>query len=192
MLRVGIDSAVESDGRSVADDLAGLLAEQGSSTTRVSGRHFWRARSLRLEWGYDADAVRRLQVDLEALRRCVLDPLGPGGDRVVVDGLRDPLTDRSLRRPARQLPVGGVLVLDGRFLAREPARSGLDLLVHLVVGGDAVRRRVAEDELPEDPDVVAQAWADYRRQDGPDQAGAVLVRFEHPDRPAILRLSPRG
>ena len=146
----------------------------------MRARDFLRARSIRLEHGRDdPDAFHDLWYDVPALRREVLDPLGPGGDGTWLPRLRDPETDRSVRDGRRAAAPGTVAVVDGRFLLRDDLRDGFDLVVHLDVSPAARRRRVPGDEAAR----VLPAWERYLAAAGPAD---MVVRHDHPGRPALV------
>jgi hypothetical protein len=185
-VRLGVDGPVEADAGRLADDLAAALRDLAVPVGRVRARDFLRPRSLRLEWGRDdADAFLDGWYDEAALCREVLDPLAAAGqDRATtwLPRLRDPVTDRSYRAQPQPAPSGLVLVLDGRFLGRQPLRSRLDLLVLLDVSPSAQARRVPPDEAPR----VLPAWARYLAETDPAASADVVVRHDHPDRPALV------
>jgi hypothetical protein len=154
---------------------------------RVHGEEFLRARSLRLEHGADdPDAFFDGWYDLAALRREVLDPLGPGGSGQWLPGLRDPGTDRPLRRPRVAAPPGTVAVVDGRFLARWDVADALDLLVHLDVSPSARARRVPAAEQAR----VLPAWERYLQWVDPVARAAFVVRADRPSHPALTAERP--
>jgi hypothetical protein len=149
----------------------------------VSARDFLRARSVRLEYGRDdPDAFYDLWYDLPALRREVLDPLGPGGRGSWLPRLRDPETDRSIRTERLAAPAGTVAVIDGRFLLRDDVRTGFDLVVHLSVSPAAIRRRAPTEETAR----LLPAWQRYLDEARPAERADVVAKFDHPDRPAVL------
>ena len=151
---------------------------------RVRGSEFLRARSLRLERGADdPDVFLDGWYDLAALRREVLDPLGDAGSLAWLPGLRDPVTDRPLRRPRRHAPPGTVAVVDAPFLARWEVADAVDLLVHLDVSAAARARRVPTSEHAR----VLPAWERYLEWFDPATTAAFVVRFDRPSRPALLR-----
>jgi hypothetical protein len=159
-----------------------VLTERAVPVARVRTRDFQRGRSVRLEYGHDdPDSVYDLWYDFPALRREVLDALAPGGRHTWLPQLRDPDTDRSVRTPPRPAPPGIVAVVDGRFLAREDVRGGFDLIVHLEVSEAALGRRLP----PEDAQRVKGAWSRYLAEADPAKHADLVVRFDHPDRPAI-------
>jgi len=154
---------------------------------RVRAEDWLRARSLRLEHGpADPDAYYEGWLDVWALRREVLDPLGPGGSGRWTTRLRDPATDRPYREPAAAAVPGLVAVVDGPFLARWELADAFDLVVHLEVTSAAQERRLPE----EDRARVPAAWRRYVEETDPAPrvlaAGGLVVRFDHPDRPALV------
>jgi hypothetical protein len=184
-VRLGIDGPVRQDTADLADAVAARLVAAAIPVARVRAWDFLRARSIRLEHGRDdPDAFYDLWYDLAALRREVLDPLGPDGAGAGrwLPRLRDPDTDRSAREPARLAAPGTVAVVDGRFLLRDDVRPGLDLTVHLLVSPAAQQRRLP----PEETARVIPAWARYLRDARPAEHATVVAKFDHPDRPAVL------
>jgi hypothetical protein len=176
--RLGIDGPVERDTQEFADLVAAALTEQAVPVARVSAGDFLRARSIRFEHGRDdPDACYDLWYDVPALRREVLDAVHERG--TWLPRLRDPQTDRSVRADPRPIAPGGVVVLDGRFLIRDDVRQSLDLTVHLNVSAGARARRVTEP-------AVLGAWQRYLDEVDPEKKAGLVLRFDHPDRPADL------
>jgi hypothetical protein len=97
-------------------------------------------------------------------------------------GLRDPVTDRPLRRPRVCAPPGTVAVVDGMFLARWDVADAVDLLVHLDVSPAARARRVPDDEQAR----VLPAWEHYLQWYAPAAHAAFVVRYDRPSHPALL------
>jgi hypothetical protein len=175
---------VAADAEALADAVAAELDARAVPVARVRGREFLRARSLRLERGADdPDTFFDGWYDLGALRREVLDPLGPEGSLAWLPGLRDPASDRPLRRPRRQAAPGTVAVVDAPFLARWEVADAVDLLVHLDVSPRARARRVE----PSDHARVLPAWERYLDWFDPAASAAFVVRYDRPSHPALLR-----
>jgi hypothetical protein len=182
-VRLGVDGPVSADAADLADAVAAALRDAAVPVARVRAVDFLRARSLRLEYGRDdPDAFHDLWYDVAALRREVLDPLGPGGSGRWLPRLRDPDTDRPFRVPPEDAAPGTVLVLDGRFLLRDDVRGGLDVAVHLDVSPAARDRRLPPDEAAR----VGPAWDRYLAESAPAGRAGLVVRFDHPDRPAVV------
>jgi hypothetical protein len=182
-VRLGIDGPVGADTAALADEVAAVLRAAAVPVARVRADDFLRARSLRLEYGRDdPDAFHDLWYDVGALRREVLEPLGPGGDGAWLPALRDPATDRAVRVARETAVPGTVLVLDGRFLLRTDLRDALDAVAHLDVSPAARLRRLP----PEETARVAPAWERYLTESAPAGHAALMVRFDHPDRPAVM------
>ncbi len=182
-LRLAVEGPVAADAAALADAVTAALRDRAVPVARVRAEEFLRARSLRLEHGdADPDAFFDGWYDLAALRREVLDPLGPGGTMHWLPGLRDPVTDRPLRRPRVAAPAGVVAVVDGRFLARWDIADAVDLLVHLDVTRAARTRRVPPDEHAR----VLPAWERYLQWCDPAATAAFVVRYDRPGHPALV------
>jgi hypothetical protein len=176
--RVAVDGAPAAGTADLADALAQALPALGRPVLRVRAAGFWRPASLRLEYGHeDVDAYYQLWLDTGALRREVLDRLGPGGDGRALPSLRDPATDRSTRAEYVELPPGGVLVLDGPLLLGQGLP--LDLTVHLRLTPAALERRTDPAERWTLP-----AYARYEREVLPEESADVVVRADDPRHPA--------
>jgi hypothetical protein len=181
--RVGVDAAVPEDARVLADLVAGRLREHGRAVLRVSAAGFLRPRSVRLEHGArDPDTGYERWYDHLALRREVLDPLGPDGDLTWLPSLWDAERDRATRAAREPAAAGSVLVVDGTFLLRWETADALDVGVLLLAGDAALARRLPADDVER----VTGAWRRYLEETWPDQRADVVVRAEHPDRPAVV------
>jgi hypothetical protein len=182
-LRLAVEGPAADDAAALADAVAGALADRAVPVARVRSEEFLRARSLRLEHGpADPDAFFDGWYDLAALRREVLDPLGPGGSLRWLPGLRDPRTDRPLRLAAVAALPGTVAVVDGLFLGRWDVADAVDLRVHLDVSPAARARRVRTDEQAR----VLPAWERYLEWCDPAASAAFVVRSDRPSHPALI------
>ncbi|HET9655418.1 MAG TPA: hypothetical protein VFP72_08690 [Kineosporiaceae bacterium] len=181
-VRVAVDGPVTEDARGLAGEIVAAIAAVGRPAAGVHAEDFLRARSLRLEYGTDAEAYYQRWYDLAALRREVLDPVDPDGPGRYLPRLRDPRTDRPYRDPAVAAPPGLVLVVDGRFLADWDLAGAFDLTVLLEVSPAALARRLPDAER----EPVAGAWRRYLDDCDPAGRADLVVRFDHPDRPALV------
>jgi hypothetical protein len=136
---------------------------------------------LRFEHGRtDPDAYYEDWLDESALRRTVLDPLGPGGTGRVLPSLWNPVTDRATRAPFVDLAPGAVLVLSGSFLLR--GGWPFEVSAHLSLGAAALRRRTDPAEhwtLP--------AFARYTDEVAPAGFADLVVRLDDPRSPRPRR-----
>ncbi|MER5641253.1 uridine kinase [Kitasatospora sp. NPDC002227] len=180
-IRVAVDGAPAAAPGRLADALVEPLRLRGRPVLRVSADGFLRPASVRLEHGReDPDAYHDLWLDDGALAREVLDPLEPGGSGRVLPSLRDRVTDRATRAPYRDLPLGGVLVLDGPLLLGR--WLPFDLTVHLTMTPAALARRTEAAEQWTLP-----AFARYDAETEPAAEADLTVRCDDPRHPALVQ-----
>jgi hypothetical protein len=178
-LRVALDGPRCADPHGLADSLVVPLRTLGRDVARIRADVFWRDASLRLEHGRtDVEAFRTEWLDIAALRREVLDPLGPGGSGTYLPSLRDPASNRATRarrRPARQ---GTILILSGELLLGR----GLpfDRTIHL---SQSVAARARQ--MPAEWFWTLPAFDDYDRDVDPVGTADVVIRLDDPRHPAI-------
>ncbi|WP_199442437.1 uridine kinase [Umezawaea beigongshangensis] len=172
--RVLLDGAPAARPGELADALVEPLRARGRPVRRVSARDFLRPASVRLEHGRtDPDSYRDEWLDTGGLLREVLEPLEPGGTGRVLPSLWNAAADRASRAEYVRLPEGGVLLLDGDLLLGRGLPA--ELTVHLRLSPAALERKT-------DPELrwTLPAYAGY------DPEPDVLVRYDHPDRPALV------
>ena len=185
-VRVAVDGHPAAGPEAVADALVDPLRLRGRPAVRAGSGWFLRPASLRLERGRtDPDAHYEDRLDVAALRRELLDPLGAGGTGHYLPTLWDPRTDRATRAPYRAAPPSAVLLLDGSLLLGR----GLpfDLTIHLRLSAAALARRVEEDQRWTLP-----AYERYEQEVDPDGTADVVVRMDDPRHPALLSRLPCG
>ncbi len=179
-LRVIVDGADVTGPGSLADRLVDPLRARGRPVVRVRARDFLRPASLRLEYGrHDPDALLDDSLDLGALTREVLTPLGPGGTGLYLPALWDAELDRSARAHRVPAPDGTVLVLDGALLLGRGLPA--DLTVHLAVRAQTLARLTTPEDAWQLP-----AYARYARESSPEAVADVVVRVDDPRRPGIV------
>lgn len=178
-VRVLLDGAPPAGPGDLADAVAERVRLRGRPALVVRAGDFLRPASVRLELGHtDTDMFLDGWLDDDALRREVLDPMGPEGSGRVLPRLRDPVRDRSHRDEPTDLGPGGVLLLAGsRMLGRGlPA----ELTVHLRMSPDALARL-----LPEGERWTVVAYERYDDERGPEALADMIVMADHPERPAL-------
>lgn len=178
-LRVAVDGHPAAGAAELADALVDPLRLLGRPVLRVDSSWFLRPASVRLERGRtDPDAYYDDRLDVAALRREVLDPLGPDGSGRYLPTFRDPVADRATRAGYEVAPERAVLVLEGTLLLGH----GLpfDLVVHLRLSAGARERRADPGELWALP-----AYVRYEQEVDPEGAADVLIRVDDPRHPAV-------
>ncbi|MET7769757.1 hypothetical protein [Nocardia sp. NPDC005366] len=173
---IAVDGADAADPVAQARRFADALREVGRSAHVVALHDFIRPASLRLEFGRsDEMSYRTAWFDYSAVRREVLDALRDG-DRWL-PALWDEHDDRSARAAIRRAHPGTVLIVAGpMLLGRDLA---FDLTVRLDMSEAALRRRTPEQER-----WTIEALLRHRREHPAD--ADFSVRWDHPDRPALL------
>lgn len=196
--RLGVDG-VDGAGKSrLAAELAGRLVTAGREVVHASVDDFLHPRSVRHRRGRgDPYGYYRDSVDTGALRRELLDPLGPTGSGRHRVRVHDLGTDRPVDGPRRQAGPDVVLVVDGIFLQVPSVRPALDLVVFLQASFAATFARMAvRDGCPPDPDDPAntryrQGQQLYLDEVDPAARADVLVDVEDVQRPRVLRPAPQ-
>ena len=183
--RVAIDGPLCARPHELAAALADPLRALGRPVVHVRAEAFWRDASLRLEYGHtDVRSYLHDWLDVGALRRELLDPLGPGGSGLVVASLRDPLTNRATREPRRQAEPRTVLIVSGELLLGH----GLpfDRTIHLSVSAPARARRT-----PQERAWTLAAFEIYDEQTAPAEHADIVVKLDDPRHPAVRPVIPR-
>lgn len=179
-VRVAIDGAPATEPERLADKLVDPLRGQGRDVLRLSSKDFLRPASLRFEHGkQDAEAFYDDWLDSNALAREVLDPLDPGGTGRILPTLWDADTDRATRAAYITLQPGGVVILDGTLLLGR--WLPFELTVHLALSKVPLQRRT-----PEDQAWTLPAYERYANEVDPEDTADVVVRWDNPERPAII------
>jgi uridine kinase len=146
--RVAIDGRTASGKTSLADELAETLRGLGRNVIRTSIDGFHRPRAERYRQGktsprgYYEDAR-----DLTAIKRLLLDPLGPGGDRLYRTASFDLERDTTVEQEPHLAERSDIFIVDGTFLQR-PALSGLwDFVVFVDVTPEIAIERGAKRDM---------------------------------------------
>ncbi|HEX5407662.1 MAG TPA: uridine kinase [Pseudonocardiaceae bacterium] len=185
-LRVALDGAPPTRPGTLADDLVDPVRLRGRPVLRVRAADYLRPASLRFERGRtDPDAFYDDWLDVSGLAREVLRPLAADGAGRVLPSRWDAVADRASRADYVELPVGGVVLVDGQLLLGR----GLDwdLTVHLALSPAALDRQLAEPDRWTRP-----AYRRYAADVDPERLADVVVRMDHADRPAVLHNRVHG
>jgi uridine kinase len=129
-LRVAVDGPPAAGKTTLADELALLLRSRGREVIRASSESFHLPRARRYRRGeFSPEANYHDSFDYDALRRVLLDPLGPDGDRRYQRAVYELDTDTALSPPATTAAADAVLLLDGVFLLRPELAGRWDLSI---------------------------------------------------------------
>nr|WP_225727326.1 MULTISPECIES: hypothetical protein [unclassified Nocardia] len=172
---LGIDGSDAADPAGFAARIAAALRDLGRPAEVVSLHDYVRPASLRMEFGRtDEMSYRTAWFDYAAVRREVLDALR--AESRWLPALWDERTDRSARAAVRTaLPGTVVLVAGPMLLGRGLA---FDLTVRLDMSEAALLRNTAAQDRWTVPALLRQA------DETPDPP-TILVRWDHPSRPAL-------
>ncbi len=178
-LRVLVDGADTAEPAALSTAVAEAVRAAGRPCAVVGLADWLRPASLRLEHGHrDGDSFRDHWYDYAALRREVLDPLGPGGSGQWLPTLWDASADRATRAVRHTAPPGMVLLVAGpMLLGRELA---CELTAHLHLSEAALRRQTS-------PELgwTVPALMEHEQKANSDTVADLVVRADHPDRPAV-------
>jgi len=197
--RVGVDG-VDGAGKTVlADELAAVVRDRGLPVVRAGIDGFHHPREIRYRRGRGSPSgFYEDSYDLPLLRRVLLDPLGPGGNRRVRTAARDVATDAELDPPVLEVAAGGVLLFDGIFLHRPQLRDVWDLSVWVEAPFEVTYARMAvRDGCPPDPDDPRNARYRLGQQlylDACDPAARADLVLENADpaNPVLTRAGGQG
>lgn len=174
---VAIDGARATDPDGLARRLVEPLRARSRPCVHAPAAGFWRDASLRLEYGHtDEYSLRHDWLDVAALRRELLDPIADG--RPFVASLRDPVTNRSTREPARAPEPGTVVLVSGEFLLGHDL--AFERVITLSASAGALARRTPA-ELAWTLPVIAAYEAEVR----PSEISDIDIRLNDPRHPAL-------
>jgi uridine kinase len=194
-LRVAVDGPPAAGKTTLADELGDALRSEGRYVIRASVEGFLYPRAHRYRRGeMSAEGCYHDNFDYDALRRVLLDPLGPGGDRDFQRAVYDRETDCAVTEPISAAPVDAVLIFEGVFLMRPELieRWDLRIVVSAAFEETVARARIRDAALYGTPVDVErrfrtrylpsqQFYVDTVR---PIDHADILVRNDEPPRPA--------
>lgn len=195
-LRVAIDGRSGAGKTTFADELAEAIIKIGRPVIRTSIDGFHRPKAERYARGrYSPEGYYHDARDLGAVRRLLLDPLGPNGDGLYRTEFLNLETDASVDQAPRLAAPDTILLVDGTFLLRPELMDGWDIAVLLdtsdaasesrgiardtkLLGGvEATRRLYAQRYRP--------AYALYERACRPHETADVIVDNEDIAKPSL-------
>ena len=192
VLRVAIDGVDGAGKTTFADDLAGALRALGRRPIRASVDGFHRPRAERYARGRGSPEGFFLDsYDYAALRRLLLDPLGPGGSGRFRRAAFDHRTDEPVLAPEEVARPGDVLLLDGIFLHREELRGLWDLSLFLDVPFEvSVPRMAGRDGGSPDPAApehrrYVEGQQLYLARSAPRRHASLVIDYADLERPEV-------
>ncbi|GAB3764692.1 nucleoside/nucleotide kinase family protein [Microlunatus parietis] len=199
-LRIAVDGGTGAGKSTLADELADEFRRRGIWAVRACADFFKVPVELRT-----ADGVESM-FDRPALRRELLEPLLPGGDRLVRTASWDGWTQRDLLdRPQLAVPEDGVAVVDGVMITTAPELRELwTLRIWVSAGTDTRRERmVVRDALWSDdpsPEALRKRFdrryqpdeEKYRFESGVEAIVDAVVDNDDPGRPVLTLVRSRS
>jgi len=195
-VRVAVDGRTASGKTTLADEVAAELRARGRAVIRTSVDGFHRPRAERYRRGrLSAEGYLDDARDWSAVRKLLLDPLGPEGDLLYRTASFDLDRDEPIEQTTQRADPNAILVVDGTFLQRPELADAWDLIV-FVDASEAVatRRGIARDAASlggEDRAREAHerryqaAFALYEVRVGPMRRAHVVVSNDDVDVPCI-------
>ncbi len=198
-VRVAVDGPDAAGKTTLADELASAVGNLGRPVIRASIDSFHQPREIRYRREDSPEGCYHDTFDYDALRKELLEPLGPDGDRTYCQAIFDYQTDQALARTHDRAPDNAILLLDGVFLLRPELIDIWDLRIYVSVTPEETLRRALERDavLFGSREEVERRYrsrylpaqqlyhADARPLDNAD----IVVDNDDPARPAAARLS---
>lgn len=191
--RVAVDGPPATGKTTLADELAVILREQGRDVIRATIDDFLFPRAQRYPRGeYSAEGCYFDTHDYDALKRVLLDPLGPGGDRRFQHAVYDRAADTVLSPPVTTAPADAVLVFEGVFLMRPELIDRWDLRIFVSTALEkTVDRAVVRDRLVSSQAEVERRWREryipsqqfYFATVHPTRQADIIVHNDEPQLP---------
>ena len=177
--RVAVDGIDAAGKTTLADELAERI---GSRAIRASIDGFHQPQQSRMRYFEDS-------FDLAAVRRELLDPLGPGGSRRYRRRVFDHRLDAVLDEPLASAAPDAVLIVDGIFLQRPELDDCWDFRIFVEVSfEEALRRALARDENATRERYEARYFPAQRRylaEYRPRERADVVLVNEDPANPSL-------
>lgn len=196
-VRVAIDGPTAAGKTVIADELVTPLETLGHTVLRASIDGFHHPRAHRYRNGSDYKAYYHDSFNYAAIRRCILDPLGPGGTGEYIPAVFDFRTDSQVEPQPARAPSDAILLFDGVMLLREELCGHWDyrIFVHVDTHTSAERSARRDAQRHGTDSAARSAYLDrympgqqyYLRQARPHHRADVVVINDYPHMPALLK-----
>ena len=198
-VRVGIDGPSAAGKTTLADTLAAALGERtGRTVIRAELDHFMRMVDDRDAYPYDSPESYYLDSwDYPAIRRHLLVPLGPAGDRRYRTAITTPSGAVVTDPPVQEAPDDAILLADGVFLQRPELDELWDLRIYVhVTSAESLRRGIERDRHWMGSAAEAETRylskylpgeQRYLAEVGPRDRAQIVIDNADPARPCLIR-----
>ena len=147
-LRVGIDGVSASGKTVLADDLAGVLRKMNREVIRASMDGFHNPPEIRHRRGtMSVEGYVEDSFDYAAVRKCVLDPLGPEGNLVYLPEIFDHSKETGKPRNSVLASADAILLFEGVMLFRQDITSAFDYRILVDTSLDVALKRAKTRDL---------------------------------------------
>jgi uridine kinase len=197
-VRVAVDGITAVGKTTFADQLADAVLATGRPSARVTMDGFHHPRSTRYQQGRESpDGYYEDAYDFAALRRELLDPLGPGGALRYRTAIIDLAADVPVSAPSQPADPRLVLIVDGSFLQRPELDGGWDCAIFLRSSFESARARGAARDADQLGSVAEAeriftvryhaAQRRYLAEADPEARADIVVEHDDPQQPSIIR-----
>jgi uridine kinase len=162
-IRVGINGFCGAGKTTLARAIEVELVARGRSVIRVSGDDFQNPREVRYQLSdRSPEGFFRHAMNFEALRRELLDPLGPGGSLIYRTTFYDVFASRPNLSPELRAERSQILVVDGVFLHVPALANAFELTVFVDAPYETciARAKVRKQERHADPTLIEGLYRD--------------------------------
>jgi uridine kinase len=200
--RVAVDGPDAAGKTTLADSVASSLRLRRRTVLRATVDDFQRPRAERYRRGrYSSEGYYRDSFDYAALKRLLLDPLGPDGDGTYRTAAFDYLRDAEQVGAVGAAPPDAILIVDGVFLLRPELAVEWDFSVFVSATSDETLRRalIRDTKLSASTDEVERRYRRryipaqrlYNGEARPTEVASIIVENDDPAHPSF-RAAPRG
>ena len=134
-VRVGVDGFSTAGKSTLADELTAMVTGQGRPCLRADLDDFKRPRAERPA---GPEGFFRGAYDFDAIRKFLLAPLGPGGDRQIRLQFFDQQRQAPFPARVQPVPADAVVIADGAYLLRPELRDLWDFRIFVEIDFDLV------------------------------------------------------
>ena len=196
--RVAFDGVDAAGKTSLADELSAFLPTLSHRPViRATIDRFHNPREVRYRQGPDSpEGYYEDSFNLPALKRSLLDPLGPGGSRAVRTASFDFLTNEPIQSEAALVERDAVLLFDGIFLLRPELAGCWDFTIFVQVSFETVLARVIQRDratLGDEQSIISRyqkryipAQRRYLETCKPAERADVVIINDDPQSPQII------